>query len=1110
MDQESFESASRRFGIAAKRKLSNVAASGEPEDQLRTPIERLIDDLANLVGLPKGAVALVGESSLSHLQTRPDYAVTVQQSLCGFIEIKQPGKGADPRNFTGHDKTQWEKLQSLPNLVYTDGNAWSLWRSGALQGEIAISHGDVRTSGQAIVLPQQLLSIISDFLRWQPTPPADAQQLATVTARLCKLLRAEVTEELAAKNPALTDLANDWRKLLFPEASDAAFADGYAQAVTFGLLMARAQGVKLSNGIGRVASDLRQTNSLIGTALRLLTDEAESSNTLTTSLRTLVRVLDVVSWKKISKGDADAWLYFYEGFLAEYDNELRKKTGSYYTPPEVVTAMVRLVHEALVTRFQQPQGLASRRVTFADPAVGTGTFPLGILRQIADIIREDEGDGAVAAAIEQAISRLIAFEMQLGPFAVAQLRLMGELQSLIGKVPRVPLRMYVTDTLSNPYVEMEELGTLTKAIAESRRMANDIKKNERITVVIGNPPYKEKAMRRGGWVESGGSGRDAPLDAWIPPKEWKVSAHAKHLRNLYIYFWRWATWKVFDQHRSEGAGIVCFITVAGFLNGPGFQRMRDYLRRTATELWVIDCTPEGHQPAVGSRIFQGVQQPVCIVLAARSIEKKDDEPAKVHYRQLPAGRRQEKFAALADTRLDDNTWQPCASEWRAPFLPEATDAWTSFTPLEDVFLQNCSGVMPGRTWVIAPDSRSLVERWNRLIAAGPAEKEALFHPHMRGGSLGDKHSKRVVKQGLGNRPHSPKSVADEQGPCIEPTRYGYRSFDRQWIIPDARLINQPNPGLWGSHSDAQIYMTAFTRTSPRSGPAATFTALVPDLHHYKGSFGGRVFGYWADSKASQTNVSPALVALLGQRLGQFISADDVLSYVASVLCHPAYTARFQTDLKQPGLRIPFSLNPELFAEAAALGREVIWLHTFGERFADAKAGRPASSPRMPKGVSPRVPADEPILSDPESFPDEISYDSSRRALHIGSGRIDRVTPEMWAYDVDGKQVLTQWFSYRRLNRERPIMGDRREPSRLGEIQPATWPAEYTSELLNVLHVLGRLIELEPTQASLLERICDGPLILTGDLDRVRTENETERAERRATPPELFEHLRGDA
>jgi len=92
---------------------------------------------------------------------------------------------------------------------------------------------------------------------------------------------------------------------------------------------------------------------------------------------------------------------------------------------------------------------------------------------------------------------------------------------------------------------------------------------------------------------------------------------------------------------------------------------------------------------------------------------------------------------------------------------------------------------------------------------------------------------------------------------------------------------------------------------------------------------------------------------------------------------------------------------------------------------------------------------------------------------LGTGFIDNVPPAVWQYEVSGKRVLTQWFSYRKKNRERPIIGDRRPPSKLGDIQPDLWLAEYTTELLNVLHVLSQLVELEPAQARLLEEICGG-------------------------------------
>lgn len=119
-----FHDAVSAFGAQAKAKLANPAVTGEPEDQIRAPFEVLLLDMAELCGLQRSAVVPVGESSLAELKTRPDYAVSVGNALVGFIEVKAPGKGADPRRFKDrHDREQWDKLRSLPNLIYTDGNA---------------------------------------------------------------------------------------------------------------------------------------------------------------------------------------------------------------------------------------------------------------------------------------------------------------------------------------------------------------------------------------------------------------------------------------------------------------------------------------------------------------------------------------------------------------------------------------------------------------------------------------------------------------------------------------------------------------------------------------------------------------------------------------------------------------------------------------------------------------------------------------------------------------------------------------------------------------------------------------------------------------------------
>ncbi len=758
-----------KYGASVKPKLANVAIGGAPEDQLRGPLNSLLTDLAEVAGLPAGSVQLVGETTLAELKTRPDFAVTVAHALVGFIEVKAPGKGADPRQFHDpHDKEQWEKLKSLPNLLYTDGNAFSLWRDGKPVSAIVHLDGDAATSGAKLAAPTTLLPLVSDFLRWTPIAPKTAKKLAEVSARLCRLLRDEVIEQMARCSAGLTALATDWRKLLFPQADDAQFADGYAQAVTFGLLVARARGISLANGTDSAAQELRKTNSLIGTALRLLTEDESNQQALKTSLGTLTRVLDAIDWPAVSKEKPDAWLYFYEDFLEVYDNKLRKRTGSYYTPPEVVGAMVNLVDEALRgPLFERPIGFAAADVIVADPAVGTGTFLLGVLRCIASTVTDEEGAGAVRGAIEAAVKRLIGFELQFGPFAVAQLRLIAEVQTLIKTTkqptPPIPdLRLFITDTLGNPFIEEETLGQIYEPVAKSRRDANTVKKSQPITVVIGNPPYKEKAEGRGGWIEAGTKGREAPLDRWKPPAAWGVGAHGKHLKNLYVYFWRWATWKVFgtgiaasaDLPEKDEEGIVCFITVAGFLNGPGFERMRDDLRRTCSEIWVIDCSPEGHQPEVATRIFQAVQQPVCIVLAARKLAKNVEEPALVWFRALPEGKREEKFVTLNTLSLQDTGWVVCPSGWRDPFLPAATGAWAIFPALNDLFIYDGSGVMPGRTWIIAPDADSLNARWSRLTnEKNPEKKDVLFHPH----EGGDKTLAKKSKAGLAGHEYRPEA-----------------------------------------------------------------------------------------------------------------------------------------------------------------------------------------------------------------------------------------------------------------------------------------------------------------------------------------------------------------
>ena len=114
------------------------------------------------------------------------------------------------------------------------------------------------------------------------------------------------------------------------------------------------------------------------------------------------------------------------------------------------------------------------------------------------------------------------------------------------------------------------------------------------------------------------------------------------------------------------------------------------------------------------------------------------------------------------------------------------------------------------------------------------------------------------------------------------------------------------------------------------------------------------------------------------------------------------------------------------------------------------------------------------------MPDALGYDPEKHELSVGGGRIGNVTTRMREYDVSGVNVLNKWLGYRRRNREHPSMANRRS-SPLQQIQATAWRAEYTSELIDLLNVLGLLADLEPEQAELLARIIAGPVISVDEL-----------------------------
>lgn len=475
----------------ARSLRENFAAqvTAQPEDQLKAPIKALLETAGPILGFP--SVVVRTETPLPGIG-RPDAGVAVRQLLCGHIELKPPGNGARPERFRGHDREQWRQFQALPNLLYTDGNEWGLYRTGQRAGAVVRFSGDVTAEGEAAFTPEQairLADMLRLFLAWEPIVPETPKALAELLAPLCRLLRNTVRDALQRQGSTLRHLAADWRRLLFPQADDDQFADAYAQTLTYALLLAHFQGARDLRA-ATAADTLASGHGLLAQALRVFGDPQVRPE-IDTPAEVLERAIQAVDAKALRRSERDLWLYFYEDFLAAYDAKLRKDSGVYYTPAQVVQAQVMLVAQLLRERFRKPQAFADDGVVFLDPAAGTGTYPLAATQHGLALVRKHYGKGAVAGRATVMGRNLHAFESLVGPYAVAHLRLTEELRAAGGNLPPQGAHVYLTDTLESPYREpgQQIMALFHRPIAEEHRRALEVKGNTRVLVCMGNPPY---------------------------------------------------------------------------------------------------------------------------------------------------------------------------------------------------------------------------------------------------------------------------------------------------------------------------------------------------------------------------------------------------------------------------------------------------------------------------------------------------------------------------------------------------------------------------------------------------------------------------------------------
>lgn len=1066
----------QKFAEAVTAKMTQLTA-GEPEDQLRGPFENFMADAASIFGWN---VVCTGEITLPDRLGKPDYAIHINKLLAGYVELKAPGIGANPKRFSGHNREQWKRFQSIPNLLYSDGNEWALFRGGELVGKIVRLSSDIATEGKKVICVDDASAIqrlLREFFSWQPIIPTDhrgkidLKEFAALLAPLCRMLRDDVTDALRDPSSPLVQLARDWRQLLFPDASDEQFADAYAQTVAFALLLGRSEGADPLT-LASAEEALAAQHSLLSRALQVLTDPGAKAE-MSASLNLLLRVIAVVPPATMT-GPKDPWLYFYEDFLAAYDPKLRKDIGAYYTPLEVVRAQVRLIDDLLVNRLGKSLGFADPGVVTLDPAVGTGTYLLGIIEHALSKVESHQGSGAVQGQASALAKNLYGFEILVGPFSVAELRTSRALRDRGASLPKGGWQIYLTDTLESPHAVSPILPLFLRPIAEQHAKALKVKSKVPVIVCLGNPPYDrheaasmDNKARTGGWVRWGddGKGTGAIFRDFLDPAI--AAGHGgdvKNLYNLYIYFWRWALWKVFEHETSRGPGVVSFISASSYLDGDAFCGMREHMRRLCDEIWILDLGGEGRGTRKSENVF-AIQTPVAIAVAIRSSTAVKNKPGRVHYTCIE-GTRDAKLRVL-DTINDlySLKWQDCPDHWHAPFRPAGKGQYFDWPLMTDLMPWQHSGLECKRTWPIAPDDETLRRRWRALLSAD--DRKEMFR------ESGDRLVSGTYDVGLTSE-YSSKPIAQlPKNAPVPPIHFcGFRSFDRQKIIADGRLMSRPRPDLWRAHGPRQVYVTSLFNHPLGNGPALTTCSDIPDRHHLRGSYGGKdVLPLYRDAEATEANILPGLSDLLGATYKHKVTPEDFLAYVYGLLAQPAFTARYAKELETCELRVPITKDAPLFAKVRDTGADLLWLHTYGQRYIPKGKQRG----HVPHGKARCVKA---IAGDADGYPESFDYNDTTLTLRVGDGKFSPVERDVYEFEVSGLKVIQSWLNYRMKK------GAGKKSSPLDDIRPGQWTSQFTTELLELLWVLEATIGGYAKQAELLEAVVNGSCFRADELPPV--------------------------
>ncbi|WRA92219.1 N-6 DNA methylase [Helicobacter pylori] len=892
-------------------------------------------------------------------ESQPDFRISYQGLNIGYIENKKVG--TDLRKIVESKKSDQilKYLELNPNLMLTDYLKF-MWvgkdenNAPLIKKEISVASLD-ELSKSLNPNPQterDLIELFKSFFNYEAAPITNAKDFANALSAPTRYLKDALIQY--QKDTQVSSIFKNFKEYLYEELSFEDFSDAFAQTLTYSLFLAKLnhpfEKIDLDNVRSSIPKNFAVIREMADFLKRL--DSIKEIQWLLNEILSLINHVDMDSIIKDLNDDKDPYLHFYETFLSAYDPKLRESKGVYYTPDSVVKFIINALDSLLKAHFKDaPLGLKSaldnENIKLLDFATGTGTFLLEAFRKALETRKtSDGGTSTKEDKYQNLLKQFYGFEYLIAPYAIAHLNLSQAFKEEFKKPLKEndALKIILTNTLIQPSEIIAYRG-LNPIFEKELSNAQEIKKNENILIITGNPPYSGASENKGlfEWEVKATYGIEPEFQTIEIEKNVKLadkiqtllkniqkqkesgSKNAlKELKNLhskyklqkeknpkwllddYVKFMRFAQNKI----ESLGHGLFGFISNNAFLDNPTFRGLRRSLLECYDELYILNLhgnarkkeeTPQGAKDENVFNIMQGVSINLFV-------KKAQTTKPKIFYYDV-YGERAEKYAFLAQNDLNSIEWLEL--DPREPFyllLPLKTPLLEEYEQgfsVQEMFQISSVGIVTGKDRIfIANNTESLKEQVLKYC---------------------NEFNEQYIKD-IHYRPFDIRKVY-----------YDTKKLERARENTFKHMLPPPPPPTNPKTANQTRKNVALNtprqlKNNDKSWTQCFISSHINDQGLSSGGNGAGVnYPLYQFKHPNYTeNFTPEFRSFIDEHYNHSFEPLEVLGYIYALLYSPNYRKRYEEFLKADYPKILFTNNKDLFRVLSLLGIELIGLHVLNQ------------------------------------------------------------------------------------------------------------------------------------------------------------------------------------